>query len=182
MKCALALVLVSVCGWTPGALADDAQKAEKQINQVSAMAMDVTARRIVSRTVSDALNVKRPQLQKDRRALNLAYGTLFLAQELVSTGASMSDIAAQLKAGKNIVQIATEHHADWKRIAADTKKLNNKIEDNLYKFFLDDTVQKQRDNGDQYQSALDVVAADVNVSQQDLQKAQQTYLFWLERV
>lgn len=183
MKRALsAATLLCAVVFASPAVADDLQKAEKQINRITAMSSDMTARRIVSRTVSDTLNVKRPQLQQERRAMNLNYGFLFLAHQLTATGASMSDIAAQLKAGKNVVQIANDRHADWKRIAVEAKKMNDKIEDNLYKFFLNDTVQRQHDEEDQYHSVFDVVSADVLVSQEDLDKAQQTYLFWKDRV
>jgi hypothetical protein len=164
------------------AVAGELQKAEKQINRITAMAADMTARRIVSRTVSDMLNVRRQQLQQERCAMALNYGSLFLAHELTANGASMSDIAAQLRAGKTMVQIASDRHADWKQIAADAKKLNSRIEDNLYKFFVNDAAQKQRDDADLYHRASDVVSADVRVSQKALEEAQQIYLFWREPV
>src|SRR5882672_3226743 len=118
------------------AFGDDQQKAEKQLHKITAMATDATGRRVVSITVADALEAKRPDLVMERRTMNLNYGDLFVAHGLVQRGAKMEDIAAQLKAGKNIGQIATEQQADWKQIAADAKKLNAKMEDNLYKHFL----------------------------------------------
>src|SRR5882672_7830593 len=108
------------------AFGDDQQKAEKQLHKITAMATDATGRRVVSATVADTLEVKRPDLVLERRTMNLNYGDLYVAHVLVKSGTKMDDIAAQLKAGKNFSQIATEQHANWKQIAADTKKLNTK--------------------------------------------------------
>jgi len=105
------------------ALADDQQKAEKQVNKVTAMATDPTGRRVVSMTVSDVLNTKRPDVVQERRETGLNYGHLFIAHQLTAGGAKMSDIAAQLKSGKNIYQIGNDQQANWKQIAADAKKL-----------------------------------------------------------
>ena len=120
------------------AVADDQQKAEKQVNKVTAMASDATGRRVVSMTVSDLLNMKRSDVVQERRETGLNYGHMFIAHQLTVNGAKMSDIAEQLKAGKNIYQIGNDQHANWKQIAADAKKLNTKIEDNLYKHFVNE--------------------------------------------
>ncbi|HET9995290.1 MAG TPA: hypothetical protein VFQ18_07790, partial [Candidatus Acidoferrum sp.] len=64
------LVLTAALSAVP-AFSDDQQKAEKQIRKISAMATDVNARSIVSRSMSDMLKVERNQLQRERRAMNL---------------------------------------------------------------------------------------------------------------
>ena len=96
------------------AFGDDQQKAEKQLHKITAMATDATGRRVVSITVADVLEAKRPDLVMERRTMNLNYGDLFVAHVLVKSGTKMDDIAAQLKAGKNVGQIANDQHADWK--------------------------------------------------------------------
>jgi hypothetical protein len=177
---ASATLLSAIVAHTTAA-ADEMQKAQLQINRISAMAADMTARRIVSKALSDTLNIKRLQLQQERLAMNLNYGSLFLAHQLIASGASMSEIATQLKAGKTITQIVNDRHGDWKQIAANAKKLNQRIEDGLYRFFLNDAAQKQSDQTDEYRPASDVVSADALVSQADLEKAQDIYLFWRQR-
>src|SRR6266436_9382635 len=101
------------------AFGDDQLKAERQLHKVTAMATDATGRRVVSITVADALEAKRIDLVLERRAMNLNYGDLFIAHGLVKNGAKMEDIAAQLKAGKNIGQIANAQHVDWKQVCGD---------------------------------------------------------------
>lgn len=161
--------------------AGDQQKAEKQVHKITAMATDATGRRIVSMTVSDLLNVKRPELVQERRDMNLSYGSLFIAHELTAGGAKMSDIAAHLNAGKNILQIANDQHANWKQIAADAKKLNSKIEGNIYKHFLDDKADKERDQTDKYDPDFDGVTADNDVTMREIEEAQNTYVLWRDR-
>ena len=56
-------------------VADDQQKAKKQINRIIAMATDSTGRRIVSMTISDALGVSRRELVRERRQTGLNYGS-----------------------------------------------------------------------------------------------------------
>src|SRR5215475_7287554 len=116
--------------------ADDQQKADKEIRKINAMAWDSTARAVVNKSLSETLKMDRSQLIQERRELGLNYGCLFVAHELALNGSSMKDIAASLKGGKSIVQISNEYNANWKQIAADGKKLNSKIEDNLYKYFV----------------------------------------------
>ncbi|HEY6970256.1 MAG TPA: hypothetical protein VJA94_13700, partial [Candidatus Angelobacter sp.] len=125
------LVFAAILSAVP-AFSDDQQKAEKQIRKISAMATDVNARSIVSRSMSDMLKVERNQLQRERRAMTLNYGCLFIAHELTARGMKMMDVAIRLQAHETIFQIATEQHADWKKIADDAKKLNGRIEDNIY--------------------------------------------------
>lgn len=163
------------------AFSDDQQKAEKQLHKITAMATDATGRRVVSITVADALEAKRPDLVMERRTMNLNYGDLFVAHGLVQHGAKMEDIAAQLKAGKNIGQIANEQHADWKQIAADAKRLNAKMEDSLYQHFLSGKADAQRDAADSYDPMIDGVKADNDVSKDDIADAEHTYQVWRDR-
>jgi len=160
---------------------DDQQKAEKQLHKITAMATDPTGRRVVSITVADTLQAKRPDLVMERRTMNLNYGDLFIAHQLVKNGTKMDDIAAQLKAGKNIGQIANDQHADWKQIAADAKKLNAKMEDNLYKHFLNGKPDADRDASDSYDPMIDGVAADKSVSKDEIADAERTYQTWRDR-
>ena len=53
--------LIALCATLSAipAFSDDQQKAEKQIRKISAMATDVNARSIVSRSMSDMLKVER---------------------------------------------------------------------------------------------------------------------------
>ncbi len=163
------------------AFGDDQQKAEKQLHRITAMATDATGRRVVSATVADMLELKRPDLVTERRTMNLNYGDLFVAHLLVKSGTKMDDIAAQLKAGKKFDQIADEQHADWKQIASDAKKLNSKVEDNLYIHFLDGKPLADRDAAENYDPNIDGVTADNDVSKDEIADAERTYLLWRDR-
>jgi hypothetical protein len=163
------------------ACADDQQKAEKQVNRISAMATDATARRMVSKSMADALSVPRLQLTQERRSMNLDYGDLFVAHTLVRGGLSLGEIAAKLKTGKTMSQIADDQKGSWKQIAGDAKKLNARIEDNIYKHFLNaknELADKERDAADNYVTELDVVRADYKVSNEEIAEAQEKYIFW----
>ena len=157
--------------------ADDQQKAEKEIRKINAMAWDSTGRVVVNQSISETFKVPRSQLVEERQQLQLSYGSLFVVHELGLGGPTMKNIGASLKGGKNIIQIANESSANWKQIAADAKKLNSKIEDNLYKHFL---TSQSRDQAE-YNAARDGVKADDDVSKQDLAEAQQTFIRWRER-
>lgn len=163
------------------AFSDDQKNAEKQLHKITAMATDATGRRVVSITVADSLEANRFDLAMERRAMRLNYGDLFVAHVLVKQGVKMEAIAAQLKAGKNIGQIANEHHADWKQIAAEAKKLNTKMEDNLYKHFLNGKHDAESDKADGYDPTIDGVTADNDVSESDIADAERTYRVWRER-
>ncbi len=156
----------------------DQQKAEKQLRKVTAMATDGTGRRVVSITVADMLGAKRPDLVNERRTMGINYGDLFLAHTLVKNGAKMEDIAAQIKAKKSMADIANDQHADWKQIAADAKKLNSKVEDNLYKHFVNGKADLARDQADKYDPTFDGVAADNDVSKDEIAEAGDTYQKW----
>jgi hypothetical protein len=163
------------------AFADDQQKAEKELHKITAMATDPTGRRVVSITVADILEAKRTDLVLERRAMNINYGDLFIAHGLVKNGAKMEDISVQLKTGQNIRQIASAQHLDWKQMTVDAKKLNAKMEDNLYKHFINATADTARDVAEAYDPTIDGVAADNDVSKGDIEEAQRTYLLWRER-
>ena len=145
------------------------------------MATDVTARGIVSKSMSDFLKVGRSQLVQERSNMKLNYGGLFLAHELTAAGAKMEDIAAQLKAGKKIGQIAGERTANWKEIEAHAKKLNNKIADNIFNHFLHNSADQGRDLADHYNSTKDWVKADADVTLREILAAQETYVLWRDR-
>ena len=129
----LAILLVA-CGIL--AFGSDQQKAEKRLRRISAMAVDSTARGIVNQTMADAVHAKRIELMRQRHAMNLSYGSLFIAHQLTAAGATMLDIAVHLQGGKDIVQIANERNANWKALGEAAKQLNEKIEDNIYRHFL----------------------------------------------
>jgi hypothetical protein len=179
--------LVNVCGILIAliivvpAFGDDQQKAEKQLHKITAMATDATGRRVVSITVADTLEVKRIDLVLERRAMNLNYGDLFIAHGVTKNGVKMEDIAAQLKAGKNIGQIANAQHLDWKEIAEDAKKLNAKMEDNLYKHFLNASADTARDVAEGYDPTIDGVTADNDVPKDYIDAAEHTYQLWRDR-
>lgn len=157
------------------AFGDDQQKAEKLLHKVTAMATDGTGRRIVSMTVADTLAIKRPDMVLERRTMTLNYGDLFLAHTLMKNGAKMDDIAAQVKTKKKMADIANEQHADWKQIAADAKKLNSKVEDNLYQHFISGKADLERDQAEKYDPTFDGISADNDVSKDEITDAENTY-------
>ncbi len=178
----LAIVLGIVAAQAFGA--SDRQKAEKQINKVSAMAADLTGRRAVNLSMSQQLNIPRKDLVAQRRANNINYGTLFLLRQVISTDEAFNQAIAELKAGKQPFDVAEASHADWKSIGNAAKKLNSKIEDNLYKYFMNNESEvsaADKASIETYDPAFDSVMADSEVSKQDLAEAQDTYLFWRGR-
>jgi hypothetical protein len=106
---------------------------------------------------------------------------MFLVLELVKGGAKMDDIAAQLKAGKRLGEIARDLHPDWKAIAADAKKLNAKIDDGLFKHFLNEKVDNQRDVADKYVVANDNVPDDHKIEKSDIDAAAERFQMWKDR-
>ena len=158
------------------AFSDDQQKAQKELTKLTAMATDFTGRRAVNVAMSQQLNVPRTKLVEARGQTGLSYGSLFLAEELVKNGTTMDDIAAQLKTGKGIVDLANERHLDWKQVMADAKKANEAVDQNLYKYFLKQKESAAQDEKDQYDVHYDGVKADAEVSQNDISAAQDRYL------
>lgn len=163
---------------------DDRQRAEKQTRKIAAMATDKIGRRIVSMGLADTLKLSRPDLVEQRRKLSLDYGSFFVACELALSGTKMTDIAAALGAGKTIWQVGDGHHADWKRIATDAKKLNTRIEDYIYRHFLNkknEMVDQQRDLAEKYDIGYDAVRTDFDVTQKEMIDAQAIYIFWRDQ-
>jgi len=165
----------------PSALGSDQQKAEKRIHQISALALDGTARAIINQTMAEMVHAKRIELVRQRRAMNLNYGSLFIAHQLKAAGVQMLDIALQLEGGKNIVQIANERNADWKAIGNAAKKLNGKIEDNIYRYFQHPDADRQLAVVEKYDADSDIVRADLDVTQKEMAGARNLYVFWRNR-
>jgi hypothetical protein len=163
------------------AFGDEQKKAEKELHKITAMATDPTGRRVVSITVADMLGAKRPGLVMERRAMNLNYGDLIIAYRLAKNGTKMADIATQLKSGKTVLQIAVEQHIDWNELCEETKKLNSKVEDHLYRHFLNASADTTRDVAEGYDPTIDGVSADNDVSEDDIEEARRTYLLWRDR-
>jgi hypothetical protein len=155
--------------------ADDHEKAQKEITKISSLAVDSNCRSVTNRTEAEMFKVSRADLVTERKDMNLNYGSLFLAHELANSGSNMKDIAAQLKAGKTMDEIADAQHANWKQIAGDAKKLNKKIDDNMVKRFNDEKKDTARDAADNYNPQADKVAADSDVSKQEVAEAQTRY-------
>lgn len=160
------------------ALASDQEKAEKQINMMTALSRDEIVRSIVSRTFADVFKVPRSQLLAERRSMGLNYGSLFLAHELVLSGSSMQQISAQRHANKTLLEIANSSSADWKHIEADAKKMNDRIHNGIYKHFLHSERDKQRDLADNYAAAVDLIRADTESTPDEIERARVDYMFW----
>jgi len=175
LVCCSSLLLVLLAALP--AVSDDQQKAQKLLNKITAMATDPSGRRAVSLAASDTLSVSRPELARRRHAMDLNYGEIFLAYQLVKSGAKIDDVSAQIKGGKSIWQIANEQHANWKQLAIDAKKLNSRVDANLLRHFANNKADSERDLADGYNPFLDGVRADNNVSQQEIADAQERYIF-----
>lgn len=158
--------------------ADDLQKAQKQVNRITAMAVDETARGIVSMSLADTLKVDRRQLVRQRRNLRLNYGSLFIAHMVMARGASMADVVAGLRSGKTVWQLAAERQIELKQITSDAKKLNGKIEDNIYRHYLTTSTDKTRDELEKYSPAADWTSADTNVSDDEIAQARDIFVLW----
>jgi hypothetical protein len=87
----------------------------------------------------------------------------------------------RLQAHETIFQIANEQHADWKKIADDAKKLNGRIEDNIYKHFLHADADRDRDLTDKYDSTADWVKTDADATPAEIVEAQEIYVQWRDR-
>jgi hypothetical protein len=170
------LLLVSAFAYS-----SDQQRAEKLSRRIAAFSVDATARSIVNRTMCDSFNVKRATLLQERRRMNVNYGSLFLAHEYMLAGATLDDIATRVKKGKSMLEIGQEQHADWKRIATDAKKFNTRIEDNIYKHFLNTKnteADNVRDVEENYHVDFDWLNADQQVTNEEVVEAAQSFVFW----
>jgi hypothetical protein len=156
----------------------DEEKAERQMRMMTALARDETARGVISRTFSDVFKIERSQLVAERQALLLNYGDLFLTHELVLCGVQMTHVATELHAHKDVFEIADSSGADWKRIAADAKKMNDRINDGIYKHFLHAEADNQRDVRDRYVASADHVSTDQESTLEEMVKARDDYIFW----
>jgi hypothetical protein len=164
------------------AASDDQQKAHKTLNKVTAMSTDLSGKRAVSLAVSQYLSVSRAELAERRQALNVSYGDLFVVYELVKSGKKMDDIAARMKTGKTVWQIADEEHADWKQIANEAKKVNGKLDNNLLAHFASKKGEAELDKAEGYDPSVDTVAADNDLSKPEIEDAQARYLALRDRV
>ncbi len=159
------------------ALSDDQQKAQKLLNKVTAMATDPNGRRAVSLAVSDALSVGRPTLAQLRQLMNINYGDLFLAYQLAKSGVNLDAIGTQIKSGKTVWQIASEHDTDWKQLGTDARKLNARIDEHLLRHFAGQKGEAERNKADGYNPFLDSVKADNSVRSEEITDAQNRYEF-----
>jgi len=169
------LVLVFTVALAMAAVSDDQEKATKEIKKITSISVDSNMRSVVNRSMAEMLKAKRLDLVKERQDLNVNYGGLFLVHQLTAGGAKMEDIAAQLKAGKKIFDIANDDHANWKQINSDAKKLNKKIDDNIAKYFMDSKKLAALDQTDEYDAKADKVAADSDISKDEYADAQSRY-------
>jgi hypothetical protein len=159
------------------AASDEQQKAHKLLNKVNAMATDPAGKRAVSVAVAQQLSVTRGELTRHRREMNVNYGELFVAYQLLKTGTKMDGIAAKMRTGKTVWQAAEEEHADWKQIATEAKKLNARVDNNLIGHFANKKSEIERDRADGYDPSRDSVKADGDVSKQEIEDAQERYIF-----
>lgn len=157
------------------AFADDQEKATKEIKKITSISVDSNMRSMVNRSMADMLKARRLDLARERQEMNLNYGGLFLAQQLAASGIKMEDIAAQLKSGKTIFDIANANHANWKQINSEAKKLNKKIDDNIEKYFADTKKQTALNQADDYDAKADKVPADSDISKDEYADAQKRY-------
>jgi len=169
------LFVLLILAFTVPAFADDQEKAQKEIKKITSITADANMRALVNRTLAEMLNMKRLDLVKERQTTNLNYGGIFLAQQLVAGGAKMDDIAAQLKSGKSIFDIANDDHANWKQIGNEAKKVNKKIDENIEKYFQYTKKETEKNQADDYVVQDDRVQADADVSKQDYADAQSRY-------
>jgi len=158
------------------AIAEDQQKAVKQLNRITALASDVTGRRVVSMSVADMLQSKRADLVRERRVMGVNYGGIFLVHQLTAAGVALPDITSRLRSGKNILQVAEEFHADWKQVLNNAKKLNGKIERNLYDYFVDPKEAKDREADERYNVFVDIAKGDATIGDDDLDSARDVYM------
>jgi hypothetical protein len=184
MRRSACFLLLIILVTTSAAFSDDQEKAEKQARKITAMATDKTGRCMVSMSIADKLKVERPAMVADRRRMGLDYGSFFVAQELLAGGAQMTQLISQLRAGKTIWQIGIQEHANWGQIAADAKRQNGKIEDYIYRHFLNKKnteADQLRDLQDKYDPQLDAVRTDFMVTPQEMVDAQARYIFWRDQ-
>lgn len=179
-SCSFALLLVVAVP----CVSQEYKNAEKQVRKITAMATDKTGRRLVSMSLADTLKIPRTLLVLERRNSGMDYGSLFVAHRLASDASSINDISLAFKNGKTIWQIGNDYHANWKQIASDAHKLNTRIEDYVYRHFLNKKntdADDERDFADKYDPLRDGVKADFDVTMEEIAEAQTRYIFWRTR-
>src|SRR5262249_35574800 len=80
--------------------------------------------------------------------------------------------------------IGAERRVNWKQIAADAKKFNSKIDDNVYRHFLNDKnteADAVRDVEDNYHVDFDWLKADMQVKPEEVVEAEKSFVFWRSR-
>jgi hypothetical protein len=157
------------------------RKTEIETRKITAMSAAPTARDIISATMANQVSIPRMELVRERKEMNLNYGSLFIARQLVNSGADITEITQRLKTGKTIWQVAAEHNTDWRSVASATKKLNSKIQDSIYKYFLHPEVGKQRALTENYNPEADLVPADLDTTREEVQAAHDEYVLWRNR-
>ncbi len=106
----------------------NAAKLEKEIRKVNDVASVIAGRRVVNQVVSDQTGISRKQLVAERRQTGLAYGQLFAVHEIASEGnLKFDDLAAEVKQGHSVPEIAARHEVKAKSVLDETKKLNKEI-------------------------------------------------------
>jgi hypothetical protein len=163
------------------ALGSDQDKAQKEMNKMTAMAADFGGRRVVNLTMSETFNVPRPALVEERTQTGLSYGGLFLMEEIAKAGMKRDDIAAKLTSGTAMSDLLNQQHLDWKQVAQDAKQFNAAIDKNLYNFFMGKKETFAQDEADGYDVHHDGVKADADVSQPEIASAQDRYLLLKSR-
>jgi hypothetical protein len=183
LKLSARLLLAAILLMPLGAesFGSDRDKAETRLRIISAMTVDSTARAIVNQTMAEVVHAKRIELMRQRHAMNLDYGSLFLAHQLKAEGAAMLDIAIELQSGKGVVQIADERQVNWKLVANAAKQLNEKIEDNIYRHFQRVATETQIAAGEKYDPDKDIVRADLSVTPGEAATARADYALWRDR-
>jgi hypothetical protein len=170
-------IIVAVAALVP-AYADDREKAEKQMRMITAMSRDNIARSLINHTFAEVFKVERKQLIAERKSMGLSYGNLFLMHELISSGTSMQQIADGIHAHRTLVEIAEASKPNWKNVASEAKKMNNRINDCIYKHFLHGEADTERDKLDHYNPVADFIRADLDATSEEIAKAQTEYIFW----
>ncbi len=145
------------------------------------MAADFTGRRVVNLTIAAVVSVPRAKLVEERRNTGLNYGSLFLVEELAKNGTTMEDIAAKLKTGKSIAEIANEQQLGLETNCGRREKLNGAVDRNLSKYFLRQKDSAAQDLKDAYDVNYDGVKADAEVSKNDISAAQDRFLLWKDQ-
>lgn len=139
----------------------EAKKLDKELRKISLTAAVLDGRRVVNRLMAEQLGVSRKELVAERRKTGFVYGQLFGAHEVGRLASLKFDqIAAQMKQGHSLLEISEQHEVDLKRIAADAKTLNKKIDRELDRVASGEENEQADDNSDSYDPSDDTLTAD----------------------